>query len=66
MAEADEPRVGETWRDRGASPRFVVVDLDDRFVYVKRSDTPKKNLARPAGSYPVGRQEWARDWIRVD
>lgn len=56
--------VGDVVRERGSSTRYIIVDLDARFIYVKRADTPKKRLT-PAGAYLVGREDFRRTWTSV-
>lgn len=55
------PAAGQTWRDPSYQ-RMVIVAVDDRFVRVKRADSPKKVLANPAGGYAVSRRELAGEW----
>jgi len=56
---------GQVYTDGVGSTRFTVVGVDERFVYVKRSDSSKKDLATAAGAYSVGRLEFAADWKKV-
>lgn len=55
---------GQQWRDRLGGPTFTVVGVDRRFVYVKLSSEPKKNLATKAGAGIVARAEFDREWRR--
>jgi hypothetical protein len=54
--------VGQTYRDGIGSTRFAVVGLDEWFVYVKRADSPKKDLATTAGAQVVARSEFETQW----
>jgi hypothetical protein len=54
--------IGQTYRDGVGSTRFVVVGEDERFVYVKRADSPKKALATAAGAQTVARSEFETEW----
>jgi len=56
--------VGRVYRDGIGSTRYTVVGVDERFVYVKRSDSSKKNLATAAGAYSVARSEF-QSWQEV-
>jgi len=53
--------VGTTVRHSLSSLKFVVVAIDDRFVYVTRADFPKKNQRKECGQV-VGRIEFAAEW----
>jgi hypothetical protein len=54
--------VGKTYRDGLGNTRFVIVGEDERFVYVKRADSPKKDLATAAGAQVVARSEFETEW----
>jgi hypothetical protein len=49
-------KVGDK-RSNGAVS-FTVVAVDKKFVYVKRSDEPKKSLSDPAGAQPVSHAQF--------
>lgn len=55
------PSVGTIIRSELGGPRFVVVGVDGRFVYVKGADEPKKNRTL-AGARIIGLEEFAREW----
>jgi hypothetical protein len=50
-------KVGEKRRNGAVS--FTVVAVDKKFVYVKRSDVPKRELAEREGAHTVSLAEFA-------
>lgn len=60
------PATGQRWRMRLGGLTYVVVAVDERFVYVKDARSPKKQLATSAGASPVGRRELCSEWRQID
>jgi len=59
-----EVEVGLLCRDYVGGYVQMVVAVDD-FVWVKRADSSKKDLARKAGAYPVSHSEFAL-WTKLN
>lgn len=57
-------QVGQTWRAT-ASVLFVVVGVDEPFIYVKLAKSTKKQLATVAGAHCTTRSEMEREWTLV-
>jgi hypothetical protein len=61
-----EVRVGQKWRSNLGGPPETVIAVDDKFGYVKSSDSPKYQLANPAGGRPIALSEFAEWWRLIE
>ena len=62
-----DPIIGAVYRSRLGGDRFVVVAFDEEFVWTRRADWPKRQLAKllgKKGGYLSSRREFAEDAIR--